>query len=118
MWCGIGMIETRSGDRSIWSRHEMKYLISESTASGITQYVKAYTCLDRHSEFKPNNAYMINSVYLDSGNMSLCRESLDGNRNRFKLRIRSYTDDVDYPRFFEIKRRQSATIKRGIFMEA
>jgi len=99
-----------SGDRSLWSRHEMKYLISETTAAGITQYIKAFTCLDRHSEFKPNNAYMINSVYLDSENMKLCRESLEGTKNRFKLRIRSYTDDIDYPRFFEIKRRVNTII--------
>lgn len=88
----------------------MKYLISESTAAGITQYIKAYTCLDRHSEFKPNNAYMISSVYLDSEDMRLCRESLEGNKNRFKLRIRGYTDDMDYPRFFEIKRRVNTII--------
>ena len=103
-------MEKGSGNRSIWSRHEMKYLITESTAAGITQYIKAYTCLDRHSEFKPNNAYMISSVYLDSEDMKLCRESLVGNKNRFKLRIRSYTDDLDYPRFFEIKRRVNTII--------
>ena len=104
------MMGKGSGGRSLWSRHEMKYLISESTAAGITQYIKAYTHLDRHSEFKPNNAYMISSVYLDSPNMRLCQESLDGQKNRFKLRIRSYTDDLDYPRFFEIKRRVTTII--------
>ena len=78
-------MEKGIGDRSLWSRHEMKYLISEATAAGITQYIKAYTCLDRHSEFKPNNAYMISSVYLDSPDMKLCRESLEGTKNRFKL---------------------------------
>ena len=97
-------------NRSLWSRHEMKYLISESTAAGITQYLKAFTHLDRHSEFKPNNAYMISSVYLDSENFKLCRESLDGTKNRFKLRVRCYTDDPDYPRFFEIKRRVNTII--------
>ena len=61
-------------------------------------------------KFKPNNAYMISSVYLDSDNLKLCRESLDGTKNRFKLRIRSYTDDLDYPRFFEIKRRVNTII--------
>jgi SPX domain protein involved in polyphosphate accumulation len=99
-----------SESRSLWSRHEMKYLISESTAAGITQYLKAFTHFDRHSEFKPNNAYMISSVYLDSEDYRLCRESLDGQKNRFKLRIRSYTDDPDYPRFFEIKRRVTTII--------
>lgn len=42
--------------------------------------------------------------------MQLCRESLEGHKNRFKLRVRSYTDDPDYPRFFEIKRRMNTVI--------
>ena len=33
-----------------------------------------------------------------------------GHKNRFKLRIRSYTDEPDYPRFFEIKRRMNTII--------
>ncbi|MBN1846626.1 MAG: polyphosphate polymerase domain-containing protein [Sedimentisphaerales bacterium] len=100
-------------ERSLWSRHEMKYLISESTAAAVTQYIKAYTHLDRHSEFKPNNAYMISSVYMDSPELRLCRESLDGQKNRFKLRIRTYTDDPDYPRYFEIKRRVTTIIVKS-----
>lgn len=107
---GFNIVEEYRSDRSLWSRHEMKYLISESTAAGITQYIKAYTCLDRYSEFQPNNAYMVQSVYFDSLHMKLCRESLEGTKNRFKLRIRSYTDDVDYPRFFEVKRRVNTII--------
>jgi SPX domain protein involved in polyphosphate accumulation len=50
------------------------------------------------------------SLYLDSPHLHLCRQTLEGRKNRFKLRIRSYTDDPDYPRFFEIKRRMNAII--------
>jgi hypothetical protein len=42
--------------------------------------------------------------------MLLCKQTLRGHKNRFKLRIRSYTDEPGYPRFFEIKRRMNTII--------
>jgi hypothetical protein len=54
--------------------------------------------------------YPIVSLYLDSADLRLCRESTTGVKNRFKLRIRSYTDEPEYPRFFEIKRRINRVI--------
>jgi SPX domain protein involved in polyphosphate accumulation len=50
------------------------------------------------------------SLYLDAPDLQLCRESLTGVKNRFKLRIRSYTDEPEYPRFLEIKRRINQVI--------
>lgn len=97
-------------NRVSWNRHEMKYLISESQAARIRRFIEPYVLLDRHSEFKPNNAYPIVSLYLDSDNMQLCRESIEGKKNRFKLRVRNYVDNPDYPLFFEIKRRVGTII--------
>ena len=57
--------------------------------------------------------YPIVSLYLDSDDLQLCQESLRGHKNRFKLRIRSYTDEPDYPRFFEIKRRINTIINKS-----
>jgi hypothetical protein len=42
--------------------------------------------------------------------LRLCRESLQGLLKRFKLRVRSYSDESDYPQFFEIKRRANTVI--------
>ncbi|MCK4753316.1 MAG: polyphosphate polymerase domain-containing protein [Planctomycetes bacterium] len=86
----------------------MKYLISESKASAIAQFIKPHTRPDRHCQ--SNGCYPIVSLYLDSDDLMLCRESLTGKKNRFKLRIRSYTDEPNYPRFFEIKRRANTVI--------
>ena len=97
-------------DRTFWCRHELKYLISESTAAGVTQFITQFMRMDRFSELQENGTYPIVSLYLDSPNLKLFRESMDGHKNRFKLRIRSYTDDIDYPRFFEIKRRVNTII--------
>lgn len=86
-------------------RFELKYRISESKAEAARQFIKPYLPLDRYCKLQPGGAYPIVSLYLDSDDLQLCQQSLGGHKNRFKLRIRSYTDEPDYPRFFEIKRR-------------
>jgi len=100
----------RSVDQVLRCRHEIKYLISKSKAHSITQFVRSHLPLDRYSKIQPDKAYPISSLYLDSPNLQLCRESLNSQKNRFKLRIRSYSDDPDYPHFFEIKRRVNRII--------
>jgi len=102
-----------SPDRTLWCRHEIKYRVSESTAAAVVQFLQPYMRLDRYSELQENGAYPIISLYLDSPNLRLCRESLTGEKNRFKLRVRSYTDNLDYPRFFEIKRRVGSIIVKS-----
>lgn len=96
--------------RTSWCRHEIKYLISESKAAAIEQFIRPYVRLDRYCKLQPDDSYPIVTLYLDSENLRLCRESLQGHKNRFKLRIRSYTDERDYPCFFEIKRRANTII--------
>lgn len=97
-------------DRTLTHRHEIKYLVSEAKAMALMHFVEAYLPLDRYCKLQPGGMTPIVSLYLDSHNFQLCRESLDGHLNRFKLRIRSYTDDLDSPRFFEIKRRLNRVI--------
>ncbi|MBA7700766.1 hypothetical protein ES703_109490 [subsurface metagenome] len=97
-------------DHTLRSRHELKYHISESKAEAIAQFIKPYLQLDRYCKLHRSGDYPIVSLYLDSGDLQLCKESLGGHKNRFKLRIRSYTDELDYPRFLEIKRRINTII--------
>lgn len=97
-------------DRTLTNRHELKYIISESKAKAISQFISPYLHLDHYSKLQENGAYPIVSLYLDSKNLQLCQESLLGHKNRFKLRIRSYTDQADYPLFAEVKRRMNTII--------
>jgi hypothetical protein len=50
-------------------------------------------------------AYPIYSLYLDDPGMALYRASFQGQKNRFKLRIRYYAYNGNSPLFCEIKRR-------------
>lgn len=104
-----GWLAPQTG-RTISYRHELKYHISESKAEAIAQFIKPHLQLDRYCKLQQSGDYPIVSLYLDSGDLHLCRESLGGHKNRFKLRIRSYTDEPDYPRFCEIKRRINTII--------
>lgn len=97
-------------DNILWSRHELKYLVTESQAAGIVNYIKSCMLLDQHSEYKKDNAYLINSLYLDSEDLRFYRDSLDGQKARVKLRVRCYDNNPNSLRFFEIKRRLNRTI--------
>lgn len=100
-------------DRTLGCRYELKYLISESQTEAMEQYIKPYLDLDRYSKLQPQGYYPIVSLYVDSPGLRLCRETLEGKKNRFKLRIRSYSDDPQYPAFFEIKRRINRVILKS-----
>ncbi len=100
-------------DRTLSCRHELKYHISESEAKAIAVFIKPYLQVDRYCKLQRRGDYPIVSLYLDSDNLQLCQESLRGHKNRFKLRVRSYTDEPDYPRFFEIKRRINTVINKS-----
>jgi SPX domain protein involved in polyphosphate accumulation len=97
-------------DRMMGCRYELKYRISESKAQAIVQFIEPHLPLDHYSRLQPTGAYPIVTLYLDSHDFQLCRQTLEGQKNRFKLRVRSYTDKLDYPRFFEIKRRMNAIV--------
>jgi hypothetical protein len=88
-------------------------LISEAEAVAIAEFIKVHMPEDRYSKLQPGGYYPIVSLYLDSEDLTLCKESLSGKKNRFKLRIRSYSDDEQYPTFFEIKRRISSVIMKS-----
>ena len=105
-----GIPKDIGADRTLWCRYEMKYVISESKAAAIARFIGPYLKVDRYGILQPNYAYPIVSLYLDSDNLRLYRESLEGHLNRFKLRVRSYSDESDCPQFFEIKRRANTVI--------
>ena len=102
------------------SRYELKYLIDEQQAGRIREFVGSYVVPDPYADPRRHNCYAVHSLYLDSPNLDLLRGSLEGLRNRFKLRIRFYDADPQQPVFLELKRRldgvitkQRVTVERG-----
>ena len=77
--------------------------------------------MDEFGVGKPNFAYPVHSLYLDSDNLEIYWRTINGDKNRFKLRLRYYNDNQDTPVFFEIKRRMKDIILKqrgGVRQEA
>jgi len=106
----VNKIPQKYVDRTLGCRHEIKYIISESKAQALARFVHPYLQPDRYSKLQPSGSYPIVSLYLDSDNLQLARETMTGKANRYKLRIRGYTDEPEYPLFLEIKRRVNTVI--------
>ncbi|MBI3876580.1 MAG: polyphosphate polymerase domain-containing protein [Verrucomicrobia bacterium] len=91
-------------------RWELKYIVPEYVAQSIRLHIGSYLDLDDYGKGKPHNSYLINSLYLDSDALSLYWHTINGNKNRFKLRLRFYDNDPESPVYFEIKRRMNDAI--------
>lgn len=92
------------------SRYELKYLIPHRIALKVRDYVRQYFELDEFGVGRPNYAYPVHSLYLDSDNWEIFWCSINGDKNRFKLRIRYYDERPKTPVFWEIKRRMKDVI--------
>ncbi|MCD6393741.1 MAG: polyphosphate polymerase domain-containing protein [Planctomycetes bacterium] len=111
---GLGVAKSAHGkDTTLACRYELKYRIPEAKARAIAEYVKSYIHMDRYAKLQPRGEYPIVSLYLDSDGFRLARETLEGKKNRFKLRIRGYSDNPESPCFFEVKRRINEVILKS-----
>lgn len=99
-------------DKMQASRFEQKYIITEEQALQIREFVRSYLELDENGVGKPNYSYPVHSLYLDSNDLKLYWSTINGDKNRFKLRLRFYNNSPDSPVFFEIKRRMNNCIQK------
>jgi hypothetical protein len=99
-------------DRTLRSRYELKYLVHEHVAAALEEGIRTRMRRDHFSAAQRDGFYPIASLYLDSSDLRLHRESVDGAAVRFKLRVRTYSDGTGSPCFFEIKRRSNGVISK------
>ena len=92
-------------DRMQRQRFEHKYMLTEAQAHRIRDFVSGFLELDENGVGKPDFSYPVHSLYLDSGTLSTYWMTINGDKNRYKLRLRFYNDLPNTPVFFEIKRR-------------
>ena len=99
-------------------RFEMKYVIPPTLVRPIRTFIQPYTVRDHFLNGRSRDRYPITSVYFDSPDMRLAAGTLAGDRDRVKLRIRSYTPLGAVPSesesvFVEIKRKRSAVVHKS-----
>ena len=89
-------------------RFEIKYLVSDMTAEMIKDFVTTYMDPDPQGR-----EYPVTSLYLDNAPLSMFWSSEMGERNRYKLRLRSYTDQDGFQVFAEVKRRLDKVVLKS-----
>ena len=101
-------------------RYEHKYIIREN-GLGRARFCVLLPRVRLFGATQPNKSYPVHSLYLDSPDLRLYQTTINGDKNRYKLRIRFYEDRPKAPVFFEIKRRTDNTISKqrgGVKREA
>lgn len=93
-------------------RFEYKYHIDEAQAAGIRLFLQHYMALDEYGATQPNYSYPVHTLYLDSPDLQLYQATVNGDRNRFKLRIRFYENGESAAVYPEIKRRFNSVITK------
>ncbi len=99
-------------DKMQQQRFELKYIIKEDVARAVRDFVSGYLEIDEYGATLPNFSYPVHSLYLDSDDLHLYQTTINGDKNRFKLRLRFYDNRSEAPIFFEIKRRMNNIISK------
>ena len=90
-------------DRTLSSRFECKYVVAPELADAMRQFIDPFVEPDPYAARRSDHRYRICSLYLDSDALDLYQQTTGGHKNRFKLRVRTYSDAPGSPAFFEIK---------------
>ena len=89
------------------ARYEFKYLLRPDQQDWVRDMARMFCDPDANSA---NGSYDVWSLYFDTWDWKLAMQTIEGQRNRYKLRVRTYgfepSDDV----FLEIKRRVGTSI--------
>jgi len=99
-------------DRMQQQRFELKYILKEDVARAVRDFVSSYLEIDEYGATQPNFSYPVHSLYLDSDQLTLYQSTINGDKNRYKLRLRFYDNRPEAPVYFEIKRRMDNTISK------
>ena len=102
-----------SPDRTLTSRYEWKYFVPPRILPSIRSMIRPFMRPDSFARRWPEYRYPLVSLYLDGESLELYRTTVEGHRNRFKLRVRAYDDDPASPVFLEIKKRSNVVVRKS-----
>jgi hypothetical protein len=99
-------------DLTLSSRFECKYIVDPHLVPAMRHHIEPFMRPDGYAARRPGYRYPICSLYLDSLDLALYQQTVAGERDRFKLRIRTYSDDESQPAFFEAKLRKNSIVRK------
>jgi hypothetical protein len=97
---------------TFYSRFECKYLIEPALVPEVRQFLRPFARPDPYAALCRGYRYPICSLYLDSQDLALYQQTVGGEKNRFKLRVRTYTDDPTKPAYLEVKRKLNTIVHK------
>ncbi|MDH3627939.1 MAG: polyphosphate polymerase domain-containing protein [Acidobacteriota bacterium] len=105
--------QAEASDRTLRSRFECKYIISPMIVAEVREFIRPFMKPDRFAAMREDYRYPICSLYLDSEDLRLYHQTEGGHRDRYKLRIRTYSDDPATPAFLEVKNRINTIVRKN-----
>jgi hypothetical protein len=96
----------------IATRYEVKYRIPPEQAEEVRNWIARYMDPDANGE-GGSARYPVHSLYLDSADWRIYRETINGNFSRFKLRARTYQFTSNAPVFLEVKSRDGEAMRKS-----
>ena len=105
-------------DNTLTSRYECKYFVSEERADQIRREIQPFLTLDPFSAQAEDHRYPVYSLYFDSPGLRLYQDTVEGARNRFKLRLRYYDAEATGPVFAEVKKRNDQIVRKALAIGA
>ena len=90
---------------TFFSRYECKYLVDPIVIPEMRRFLNPFVEPDNFAALRKGYRYPICSLYLDSPDLALYHQTVAGEKDRFKLRVRTYSDDPSKPAYFEVKRK-------------
>lgn len=73
----------------------MKYRIDQIRYLQIRNALRAYVVADAYSRKNPQGKYFVRSLYYDTYDYRLYHEKMNGDHERVKLRLRTYSKDIN-----------------------
>ncbi len=92
-------------------RFEAKYRVNAVQAEALKAAMAPFVSPDPHAE--QGASYPVTSLYLDSPDLALFRSSAAGEKDRIKLRVRTYSARPEALVFLETKRRFDQIISKA-----
>jgi hypothetical protein len=113
---GRAALSRRAGSPAIeptfFSRYECKYLVDPALVPEIRHYLRPFVRPDEFAALCAGHRYPICSLYLDSQDLLLYQQTVSGEKDRFKLRVRTYSDDPASPAFLEVKSKRNSVVHK------
>jgi len=81
-------------DEAQW-RFEYKYRLPIQKYLQVKNQIKPYMVIDEYSNQPPEKKYLVRSLYYDSLFLDAFTEKIDGNSDRIKFRIRTYSENLE-----------------------